>query len=35
VLRGLLADLDLSMAMCGLRSIDEIDADLLVHAAGS
>jgi lactate 2-monooxygenase len=34
VLRGLLADLDLSMAMCGLRSIEEIDADVLVHAAG-
>jgi isopentenyl diphosphate isomerase/L-lactate dehydrogenase-like FMN-dependent dehydrogenase len=32
VLRGLLADLDLSMAMWGLRSIEEIDADVLVHA---
>ena len=32
VLRGLLADLDLSMAMCGLGSIEEIDADVLVHA---
>jgi lactate 2-monooxygenase len=35
VLRGLLADLDLSMAMCGLGSIEEIDTDLLVHAPGA
>jgi len=34
VLRGILADLDLSMAMCGLHSIDQIDADLLVPVTG-
>jgi isopentenyl diphosphate isomerase/L-lactate dehydrogenase-like FMN-dependent dehydrogenase len=32
VLRGLLADLDLSMAMCGLHSIEEIDSNVLAHA---
>ena len=32
VLRGLLADLDLTMAMCGLRDVAEIDSDVLVPA---